>query len=165
MCADASHSLIVSSNILVHGQKSKQRKHHKNKNNEAGKHLSESSSSSGEPSSSSASLSSSPTPSMASSLKSNFQGVTVDEASSTGQGTNPLKSSLNIFSRFQSRCMKSSKSKKKKKKKKQNVFDSLHPQQINSDSQETEALKWDKLSPNEFETLQEYIQCKLVLHC
>lgn len=29
-----------------------------------------------------------------------------------------------------------------------------------SGSQEENGLKWEKLSPNEFETLQEYIQCK-----
>ena len=52
-----------------------------------------------------------------------------------------------------------SKEKKAQKKKKKNGIDPLHPLQISSGPQET-SLKWDKLSPSEFETLQEYIQCK-----
>lgn len=50
----------------------------------------------------------------------------------------------------------------------------LHQMQISSGGTASEAtvaaLKWEKLSPGEFETLQEYIQCKfphflLFTHC
>lgn len=94
--------------------------------------------------------------------------VADEEMHSSAQGAtqSAFKSSLNIFSRFQSHCMKGSKKKRKakerkgqKKKNTKNGHDPLEPLQMSSGPQET-TLKWDKLSPSEFETLQEYIQCK-----
>lgn len=77
-----------------------------------------------------------------------------------------LKSSWSIFARIQNHCLKRQKrkhrarDKRRKMAKKLNIFDHGHMMQSNSCGQENNALKWDKLSPNEFETLQEYIQCK-----
>jgi len=67
-------------------------------------------------------------------------------------------------------CMKGSKSRKKKRRKGRcRSFDALHSSRLAATSSSSgannpveAALKWEKLSPSEFETLQEYIQCKCV---
>lgn len=77
-----------------------------------------------------------------------------------------FKSSWSLFTRLRQHCLKRDKrkhfnrNKSKTGGRKLNIFEHQQLVQTNSNNPTETTLKWDKLSPNEFETLQEYIQCK-----
>ena len=112
---------------------------------------------------------SSPSSASVSSFGSNSSPAHCHQRPNSSASANKPRAITSLLSRLH--CMKGSKSRKKKRKKtRSRSFDPLRPTRIighpgtssssGANNPTEAALKWEKLSPSEFETLQEFIQCK-----